>query len=849
MTRGRLRVYLGAAPGVGKTYAMLAEARRRLERGTDVVVGLVETHGRAQTAELLTGLETVARRAMTYRGATFEEMDLDAIIARRPQVVLVDELAHSNVPGSRHPKRWQDVEELLGAGIDVLSTVNIQHLESLNDVVAAVTGIVQRETLPDDVVRRAHQVELVDMAPDALRRRLTHGNIYAPDKIDVVLANYFRVGNLTALRELALLWMADKVDEQLNDYRAQHGIARRWEARERVVVALTGGPEGDTLIRRGARIAGRGAGGELLAVHVTRSDGLLPASPGALQRQRDLVESLGGSYHQVVGHRVPDALLDFARSVNASQLVLGVSRRSWLGTVLGGRGVASEVTRRSGEIDVHMVTHAAAGKGRRLPEFGGHLTVRRRVAGAALAVAGLPALTAVLTQLRGSLGLAGDLLLYQLVILAVALVGGIYPAVVCAVAAGLLADWFFTLPLHSLLVRSPENVVALTVFLVFVLVVSGVVEIAARYIGEAARARAEATTLSTLSGSLVAGQAALPALLDRVRETFGVTSATLLERRGAGVALAQDSWALVGASGAPPCLDPDEADTAVPIRPDLTLALCGRVLPAADRSVLAAFAAQAAVAVEHRRLATQAADAEAAAASDRTRTALLTAVSHDLRTPLAAAMAAVSGLRSTDVTWTDSERAELLATAEESLDRLFQLAQNLLDVSRLHAGALQIARQPAGLDDLVPLALDLLGPAGRTVRVEVPDSLPEVNVDPVLFERVIANLAANALRHAPPDEPPVITADARGDRVELRIIDTGPGIPAADRERVFTPFQRLGDHDNTTGLGLGLALSRGLVEAMEGTLTPEDTPGGGLTMVLALPAVPSRAGSAEGDDA
>ncbi len=845
MTRGRLRVYLGAAPGVGKTYAMLAEAHRRVRRGADVVVGFVETHGRTHTAELLDGLEVIPRRTLVYRDGTFPEMDVDAVLARRPQVALVDELAHTTVPGSRNAKRWQDVEELLAAGIDVLSTVNIQHLESLNDVVETVTGIRQQETVPDDVVRRADQIELVDMSPEALRRRLAHGNVYPSDRIDAALGNYFRVGNLTALRELALLWVAGKVDEQLADYRSQHGISRRWEARERVVVALTGGREGETLIRRAARIAAAAAGGELVAVHVTRSDGLLAADAGALQHQRELAESLGGSYHQVVGQSVPDALLDFARGVNASQLILGVSRRTWLGTLFGGRGVAAEVARRAEEIDVHMVSHEAAGKGRRLSEVGSHLTLRRRLVGVVLAGAGLPALSAILTQLRGGLGLASDLLLYQLVILAVALVGGLYPAVVCAVGAGLLADWLFIPPVHSLFVRSAENVIALTVFLVIALAVSGVVEIAARYIAEAARARAEAATLATLAGSLVAGEDALPALLNRVRETFAVTSATLLERDEAALTHSSDSWTIIGVSGSPPCSEPDEADTAVPIRPDLTLALSGRVLPAADRRVLAAFAAQAAIALEHRRLSAQAADAATLAATNDVRAGLLTAVSHDLRTPLSAAKAAVSGLRSADVEWTLADRAELLATAEEALDRLIRLVENLLDVSRLHAGALQISPAPAGLDDVVALALDQLGAAAERVRVRIPDALPEVSVDPALLERVIANLTANALRHAPAGQPPLITASAIGDRVELRVIDTGPGIPESDRERVFMPFQRLGDRDNTTGVGLGLALSRGVVEAMAGTLTPEETPGGGLTMVLALPAVPDRSSRPE----
>ena len=306
--RGQLRIYLGSAPGVGKTYAMLAEAHRRLGRGTDVVVGFVDTRGRAKVAALLDGLEVVPRRTMPYRGGTFEEMDLDAVLARRPQVALVDELAHSNVPGCRNGKRWQDIEELLDAGITVLSTVNVQHLESLNDVVETITGMPQRETVPDAVVRSAEQIELVDITPEALRRRMAHGNIYPPEKVDAALGNYFRVGNLTALRELALLWLAEKVDEQLERYRSEHGIGSTWETRERVVVALTGGPEGDTLIRRAARIAARNTGAELLAVHISRPDGLTGADPSNLARQRALTESLGGSYHQIVGDDVPRAL-------------------------------------------------------------------------------------------------------------------------------------------------------------------------------------------------------------------------------------------------------------------------------------------------------------------------------------------------------------------------------------------------------------------------------------------------------------------------------------------------------------------------------------------------------------
>ena len=436
--RGQLRIYLGSAAGVGKTFAMLGEGHRRAERGTDVVVAFVETHGRPHTAAQIEGLEVMPRRRLSYRGSSFDEMDIDAVLARRPEVALVDEFAHTNVPGSRNEKRWQDVEELLDAGIDVISNVNIQHLASLNDVVEKITGVPQRETVPDAIARAADQVELIDMTPEALRRRMAHGNIYPAEKIDAALTHYFRAGNLAALRELALLWLADKVDEGLQRYRAAHDIQGTWEARERVVVALTGGPEGDTLIRRAARIAARSTGGDLLAVHITRSDGLTGSNPATLAEQRRLVESLGGTYHQVVGDNVPEALLTFARAENATQLVLGVSRRNWLSALLTGPGVSNRTIRGSGDIDVHMVTHAQMGRGRGLPRATGGLPLRRRLAGYALAVLLAPLITLFLASFRNGINLTSDVLLFLIAVIAVALVGGFVPALLEAIAGSLL---------------------------------------------------------------------------------------------------------------------------------------------------------------------------------------------------------------------------------------------------------------------------------------------------------------------------------------------------------------------------------------------------------------------------
>ncbi|MER6949830.1 DUF4118 domain-containing protein [Nonomuraea sp. NPDC000554] len=826
--RGRLRIYLGAAPGVGKTYAMLSEARRARERGRDVVVGFVEPHDRLRTAELLDGLEVIPRRTTHYRGASFTELDTDAVIARKPRIALVDEYAHTNVPGSRNPKRWQDVEAILDAGIDVVSTVNIQHLESLNDVVEQITGVAQRETVPDDLVRRAAQIELVDMSPEALLRRMAHGNVYAPEQVDAAMANYFRVGNLTALRELALLWLAGKVDEQLDRYRADHGIAGTWEARERVVVALAGGAEGDTLVRRAARIAARSKGADLLAVHVTRSDGLTSGSdPASLARQRTLVESLGGTYHQVVGDDIPRALLDFARGVNATQLVLGASRRGRLAQIMT-RGVGMTTTARSGSIDVHLVPHEAT-SGRAAYRSRAALTRTRRISGWVMALVAMPALTAAL--LPSSFTLPSEILLFLLLVVGVALVGGMWPALTAAVLGFGLLNWFFTPPLHTLTISAPENLLALLIFVLVAAMVSTVVDLAARRSREAARSRADAEVLSTLAGHVLRGDSALTSLMARLMEVYGLSAVTLLERDG-------ESWRVVALAGGPPSTSPGGADTDVAVGDDLVLAVRGRLLAAADRQVLEAFAAEAAVALRQQRLREEAEQAKPLAEADRMRTALLAAVSHDLRTPLASAKAAVESLRNTEIDWTPGDRKELLATADESLIKLDRLVSNLLDMSRLQAGALGVTLVPLAVEDIVPRAIDDLGPLRDRVQGDVRGSLPEVLADPALLERVLVNLMANAVRYSPGEEPVVVTGSWHGDHVEIRVIDRGPGIPPEAYERVFMPFQRLGDRDNHTGVGLGLALSRGLTEAMGGTLTPAETPGGGLTMTVSLRRIP-----------
>ena len=622
MARGRLRVYLGAAPGVGKTYAMLDEGWRRRSRGTDVVVGYVETHGRAGTARQLRDLPVVPRRTVEYRGATLEEMDLDAVLARQPAVALVDELAHTNVPGSRNAKRWQDIDELLEAGIDVISTVNIQHLESLNDVMERITGVTQRETVPDAVVRAADQIELVDMSPEALRRRMAHGNIYPPERVDAALANYFRPGNLGALPRAGPAvggrpggGVAPAVPRRPRHHRG-------WETRERVVVAISGAPGSDRLVRRAGRMALR-VHGELLGVHVAAADGRAGASEDELHRQRDLVVQLGGSYHEVVGDDVASALASFASAERATQVILGASRRSRWQELLRGSPVTS-VLRRVGDIDVHVIA------GETEPEDGciaalpavqsvSSLPRRRRVAGWVLAATVLPLLTLVLIPLRGDLSLSTVLLLYLAAVVLIAAVGGLAVGLVAAVAAFLLENWFFTPPLHTFTIAEGENLVALSAFVAVSALVSVLVGRALRRSREALRARAEAQALARTTATLIGDADPLPAVVDQLRSSFGLTGAAVVERSGTGEQVLASSFPAaahepdVGSGGSPGMtIDLDEDG-------HRRLVLTGGQLGAADQEVLRAFADQLRLALESRELREEALEAEALVETDALR--------------------------------------------------------------------------------------------------------------------------------------------------------------------------------------------------------------------------------------
>lgn len=855
MVRGSLRVYLGAAPGVGKTYAMLNEGWRRHDRGTDVIVGWVNTHQRQETADQIRDLEVISPISRDCNGTPVQEMDLEAIIARRPAVALVDELAHNNAPGSLNQKRWQDIEDLLAVGISVISTLNVEQLESLSSVASAITGVFQQETVPDSFVRSTEQVELVDMTPEALRRRLAHGHIFPPEKVDIALANYFRAGNLAALRELALLWVADDVENRLQEYRQRHGIDEPWELRERVLVALTGGPNGEHLIRRAARMARR-AKGDLTAVHVRSNEGEVQGDSSDLERQRALVVELGGVYKEVLGADVASSLVQFARSENATQIVLGASQQSRWARLRNGSIINSIITNSGESIDVHVISpplHVMAADGNEIksslrdqsssPNSKRRLkwrklsaiSRRRRILGLLTAAMTLPLLTFLISSsgVQNNLTLGTIALLYLLPVVASSAIGGAVPGVSAALAGFLLLNWYFTPPIHTFAIANPGNILALLIFLLTAAVVSIQVDLVARRSLEAKNVRAQAAALARTSTAILNNSDPIPRLIEEISRTFRIDGISLIRATSNG-------WKIEETQGSHPPLSPIESTLAVPVSSDQMLALNALHLGKEDLGSLNAFIDQVGVAIVNRELQARASETVALGKANDMRTALLAAVSHDLRTPLASIKAAVTSLLPADLTWESFEVRTLLETIDSETDRLHSLVANLLDMSRIQTGALVIHLEPVGLDEIVSSALISLPPADHKIVIDVSENLPHIEADGPLLERAIANLISNARAASNCDTPIRIAAASNSEElIELRIIDRGPGIAPEDRERVFIPFQRLGDQDLGNGVGLGMAVAKGFLEAMGGDIALDDTPGGGATVILHLKTAPS----------
>ena len=858
--RGRLKIFFGATPGVGKTYAMLQAGRAAVSQGLDVAVGIVETHGRAETSRLVEGLEVLPRRAVAYRGATLEELDLDAALARHPALLLVDELAHSNAPGSRHAKRWQDVEELRAAGIDVYTTVNVQHLESLNDVVAQITGVRVRETIPDAVLEGADEIEVVDVSADVLQQRLREGKVYVPEQAERALEGFFRRGNLIALRELALRRTAERVDAQMRGYMVERGITGTWAAGERVLTCL--GPGGDParLVRAGWRIADR-LGAPHVVLHVE-----LPGRPErADERERilralSLAEQLGAQSVVVTGERPEEEILAYARAHNVTRLVLGSPRaRPWWWR--GGSPVERLLGHAAG-IDLHVISAPGAepaGAGLPLPVPSAR--PRDYVIAALVPVF----ITAVLLPLRNVMTAVDVAMIYLLGVVLVSSRVSRAPSGVASVLGIVLFDVLFVPPYGTLAVADARFVLTFTVMLVVALVMGSLTGRVRRQ-AEAARLRERTTaTLYALSRDLAAARqrgGLARVLLRHLHDLFGGAVMLYLpddrnvlelvarlpdqhlgdlakEHAVATWSFEQGQAAGLGTATLPgadalylPLATPGLKLGAVGIRPEPP----GRFTDPDQRHLLEAMIGQAAVALERTDIADQARRVHLLAETEHLRTALLSSLSHDLRTPLGVIEGAASALLERD-DQPAAVRRELAASVLEESLRMNRLVADLLAMVRLESGELNVTREWHVLRELVGVALERTATAleGRPVHGELPDDLPLVPVDEVLVEQVLVNLLENAAKHTPAGTPVAITARAAAGQVEVQVADRGPGLPAGMEGRIFEKFERAGSQ--AAGAGLGLTIARGMIMAHGGRIRADNRPGGGAVFSFTLPLV------------
>jgi two-component system sensor histidine kinase KdpD len=876
--RGRLKIFLGAAPGVGKTYEMLLAAQAMRREGVDVVIGVVETHGRPETEALLHGIEVIPRRAVEYKGHRLAEMDLDAILRRRPQLVLVDELAHTNAPGSRHPKRYLDVEELIAAGIDVFTTLNIQHVESLNDVVARITRIRVRETVPDSVLDQADDIEVVDLSPEDLLKRLREGKVYVPHQAERAIRHYFSPGNLTALRELALRRTAQRVDEQLLSHMQAHAIPGPWAAGERVLVCISEAPETAGLIRYARRVAERlQVPWTAIYIETARTHRLSDAERDRIADHLRLAERLGAATVTIPGRNIAEEILAYARANNITQIVIGKSSRSrWFEMIHG--SVVHELVRKTGPISVHVIS---AAEGDAVPAKS--VATRRKSepihVDHYLGSTGVVALALGLGLfLQRFIGVQSVSLVFLTAVLVSAIAWGLLPSLFAAFLSVLAFNFFFLPPLYTFTIGDPDNVVALFFFLIVAVIVSNLTA-AARTQILIARRRAKITAELYAFSRKVAGIGALDDLLWAT--AYQVSS--MLNVRTVLLLPAKDGDGLAVACGYPPEDQLDEADIAaarwswdhnrpagrgadtLPGAKRLFLPLRtgsgpvgvigidrdapGPLLTPDERRLLDALADQAAVAIERITLARGLNEARVSAETERLRAALLTSLSHDLRTPLAAILGTASSLRRYADQYGPQEREELLATLQEEAERLNRFVANLLDMTRLEAGAIVPHLELLDIGEIIGAALNRAAPllVRHRVEVEIDPDLPMLPLDAALFEQVLVNLLDNAAKYAPPDSRIDVRARRAGERIEIAIIDEGPGIPPADLERVFDKFYRVHARDRRrAGTGLGLAICRGFVEALGGRIVADNRRDrSGAVVTITLPVAPKACWSAE----
>lgn len=865
--RGRLKIFLGAAPGVGKTYEMLLSGRARRADGVDVVIGVVETHGRKETEALVEGFEIIPRISVEYKGRRLEEMDIDAILARRPTLVLVDELAHTNVTGSRHPKRYLDVQELLSQGIDVYTTLNIQHVESLNDVVAQITRIRVRETVPDSIIDRADDVEIIDLTPDDLIKRLHDGKVYLPKTASRAVENYFSPGNLTALRELALRRTAQRVDDQLLSHMQAHAISGPWAAGDRVLVCIDEGPRGASMVRYAKRQADRlRAPWAALHIETPSSAGMAEPDKDRIAASLRLAEQLGGEAITLPGQSIATEIIRHAAGNNVTHIVIGKPGKARWREFFEG-SVSHELIRQAGDISVHVISgnerHVEGARPMTAAE-----PERFRIWPYLWSTVHVGLALAFGTLLFRVLDVRNIALVFLMAVLASALQSGLRPALFASVLSALAFNFFFLEPLYTLTVSDPESVIALGFFFGVAIVASNLTARVQRQ-ATAARQRARTTEDLYLFSRKLAGTGTLDDVLwasaYQIASMLKVRVVILLPEDGsiavragyppddtlvdADIAAARWAWEHNRPAGRGADTLPGAKRLYLPLRTGRTaigvLGLDndrqGPLLTPEQQRLLDALADQAAVAIERIQLVADVDRAKLAAEADRLRSALLTSISHDLKTPLAAIMGAAGALRDYPDAIPQADRIDLLATVNDESERLHRFIANLLDMTRIESGATQPNYSLQYLGDVVGTALRRVVKivAEHRIETDLPADLPMLRLDPVLFEQVLFNLIDNAAKYAPPGSAIRIQAWTDGDQVVLQVLDEGPGIPSADLERVFDSFYRVSKTDHVrAGTGLGLSICRGFVEAMGGTITAgnrADRSGSVFTITMPVP--------------
>ena len=860
--RGRLQIFLGYAAGVGKTYAMLQAAQQRRAEGVDVVVGYVETHGRLETDALLTGLEVVPRRVVPYRGTTLSELDLDGVLARRPKLVLVDEYAHSNAPGGRHPKRYQDVQELLASGIDVYTTLNIQHLESLKDAVAQVTGITVRETIPDSALDEAAEIKLVDLPPDELIQRLREGKVYIGDQAARAVDRFFRKGNLTALREMALRRAAQRVDDQMLAYMQTRAIPGPWPAGDRLLVCIGPNPLGERLVRSTRRLADD-LGAEWVAIYVETSAyaRLTEDQRNQVARTLRLAEELGAEVVTLPGNSVAETVLEYARRRNVTKIIVGKSLqpkwREWL------RGsVVQQLIRTSGALDVFVINNesvAAPPPDRR--NWYPHRPWRRYLGGALL-VLGATLLGAPISLHFSPTNLV---MLYLVAVVIAAVYFGRGPAILASVLAVLAFDFFFVPPRLTFVVFDTEYILTFIGLFLVSLVISTLAVQAREQTMVARHRETETAELYALSRDL-AGAVGTPDIIQlvlrHIEMTFARQAVILLPRDGrlaspveTPIHLETDEEAVadwVYRRGEPAGRHTNTLPAAdlryLPLRTTHgTIGVLGIAKPDQPDTFMSpeqlrlmdAFASQAALALDRASFAEQARQTEVLKATEQLQTALLNSISHDLRTPLVSITGALTSLEEDEAAIDPATRKVLIETAREEAERLNRLVGNLLDMTRLESGAMKLRLEPSDAQDVIGSALAQLETrlGTRQVVVQIHEDLPLVPMDFVLISQVLVNLLDNALKYSPADSPIEVRAQVAGRYLEIEVEDRGVGIPAEDLTRVFDKFYRVRRPGSVSGTGLGLSICQGIVQAHRGFIAAENRPGGGTIITVALPAI------------